>query len=109
MSWAPLEAAVTIPTTVPLASEQRSAAVAGIDRRVGLDQAGQILGEVRRAVADGDAPVHVRETIPDVTESVNVPSGLPMAIASWPTWMVEESPRVTGVRPVALTWIRARS
>ena len=25
--------------------------------------------------------------IPLVTESVNVPSGLPMAMASWPTWI----------------------
>ena len=30
--------------------------------------------------------------IPLVTESVKVPSGLPMAIACWPTWIVDESP-----------------
>ena len=32
------------------------------------------------------------EMIPLVTESVNSPSGLPMAIACWPTWIVDESP-----------------
>src|ERR1035437_3264536 len=51
----------------------------------------------------------VPEMIPCVTESVNVPSGLPMAIASWPTCTVLESPSVTAVRPVAFTLMRARS
>ena len=32
------------------------------------------------------------ETIPAVTELVYVPSGLPIAIASWPTLAVDESP-----------------
>ena len=44
-----------------------------------------------------------------MTESVKVPSGLPIAIASWPTWIALESPSVTGVNPVALTLISARS
>ena len=54
-------------------------------------------------------PRLIPETIPWVTESVKVPSGLPIAIASWPTWIVLESPSVTGVSPVALILIRARS
>ncbi len=47
--------------------------------------------------------------MPWVTESVNVPSGLPMAMASCPTRTVLESPRVTGVSPATFTLIRARS
>ena len=30
--------------------------------------------------------------MPRVTVSVNVPSGLPIAMAVWPTWMASESP-----------------
>ena len=49
------------------------------------------------------------EMIPLVTESVNVPSGLPIAIACWPTWTVDESPIGAVGRPVALTLTIARS
>ena len=49
------------------------------------------------------------EMIPLVTESVNSPSGLPMAIACWPTWIVEESPIGAVGRPVASTLTMARS
>jgi hypothetical protein len=47
--------------------------------------------------------------IPLVTVSVNVPSGLPIAIAVWPTWIVSELPSVAAFRPVASILIRARS
>ena len=49
------------------------------------------------------------EMMPLVTESVKVPSGLPMAIASWPTWMEAESPIGAVGRPVASTLTMARS
>ena len=49
------------------------------------------------------------ETIPEVTEFVYVPSGLPMAIASWPTLAVEESPMGAVGRPVASIFTMARS
>ena len=49
------------------------------------------------------------EMIPLVTESVNSPSGLPMAMACWPTWMVDESPIGAVGRPVASTLTMARS
>ena len=49
------------------------------------------------------------EMIPLVTESVKVPSGLPMAIACWPTWIVDESPIGAVGRPVASTLTMARS
>ena len=66
--------------------EQRAAAVARVDRGVGLDE----------VVEDGPPSTGmvrpIAEMMPLVTESVNVPSGLPMAIACWPTWMVDESP-----------------
>ena len=47
--------------------------------------------------------------MPLVTVSVKVPSGLPMAIAVWPTWIFVESPIRAGVSPVASTLISARS
>ena len=49
------------------------------------------------------------EMIPLVTESVNVPSGLPMAMACWPTWIDAESPIGAVGRPVASTLTMARS
>ena len=49
------------------------------------------------------------EMIPLVTESVNWPSGLPMAIACWPTWIDDESPIGAVGRPVASTLTMARS
>jgi hypothetical protein len=49
------------------------------------------------------------EMMPLVTESVNVPSGLPMAMACWPTWMLDESPIGAVGRPVASTLTIARS
>ncbi len=47
--------------------------------------------------------------MPLVTESVNVPSGLPMAMACWPTWMDAESPIGAVGRPVASILTMARS
>jgi hypothetical protein len=49
------------------------------------------------------------EMMPLVTESVNWPSGLPMAMACWPTWIVDESPIGAVGRPVAFTLTMARS
>ena len=49
------------------------------------------------------------EMIPLVTESVNSPSGLPMAMACWPTWIDAESPIGAVGRPVSLTLTMARS
>ena len=49
------------------------------------------------------------DTIPRVTVSVYVPSGLPIAIAVSPTWIRVESPILAAESPVASTLIRARS
>ena len=49
------------------------------------------------------------EMMPLVTESVKVPSGLPMAMASWPTWIDDESPIGAVGRPVSSTLTMARS
>ena len=49
------------------------------------------------------------EMIPAVTEFVYVPSGLPMAIASWPTFAVDEFPIGAVGSPVASTFTIARS
>ena len=51
----------------------------------------------------------VADRMPLVTVSVNVPSGLPMAMTVWPTWSVDTSPMMAGVRPVASILTRARS
>ena len=51
----------------------------------------------------------VADRMPLVTDSVNVPSGLPIAIAVWPTWSFVSSPMTAGVSPVALILISARS
>ena len=77
--------------------EERAAAVAGVDRGVGLEEVGEadrlagllVLTVMLRPVA---------EMIPFVTVSVNVPSGLPIAIAVWPTWIVSELPSVRGLQ-----------
>ena len=83
--------------------EQRAAAVAGVDRGVGLD-------EVVEDVPFSTGMLRpMAETMPLVTESVNSPSGLPMAIACWPTWIVDESPIGAVGRPVASTLTMARS
>ena len=76
--------------------EQRAAAVAGVDRRVGLDEVGRGW-PLSTAMLRPSA-----EMMPLVTESVNWPSGLPMAIACWPTWMVDESPIGAVGRPVCV-------
>ena len=48
-------------------------------------------------------------TAPAVREKVNSPSGLPMAMTLSPTFRLSESPRVTGVSPVASTFRTAIS
>ena len=44
-----------------------------------------------------------------MTVSVNVPSGLPIAMAVWPTWSDAESPMTAGLSPVASILMSARS
>ena len=51
----------------------------------------------------------VAEIIPSVTVPPSVPSGLPIAIAVSPTEILEESPRVAGVRSFASTFNTAIS
>ena len=51
----------------------------------------------------------VAETMPDVTEFEYVPSGLPMATASWPTLSASDSPIAAVGRPVASILTIARS
>src|SRR5439155_5466260 len=51
----------------------------------------------------------VPDRIPLVTESVNVPSGLPIATTSWPTGRFEDEPICTVGRLLASTFTTARS
>ena len=51
----------------------------------------------------------IAETMPLVTVFVYVPSGLPMAIASWPTLRASESPIVATGRSFASIFTMARS
>jgi hypothetical protein len=88
--------------------EERAAAVAGVDRGVGLEEVVELDRLAGLLVLDVMLRP-VAEMIPFVTVSVNVPSGLPIAIAVWPTWMPSESPSVAALRPVASILIRARS
>ena len=79
--------AVLMPMTAADGVEQRAAAVAGVDRGVGLDQ-------VRRAARCRRSWIGrpMADTMPLVTVFVNVPSGLPIATTSWPTLSASESP-----------------
>ena len=62
--WASVETAVLMPMTAPVGVEQRSAAVARVDRGVGLEEAGQRLRPAGRLVGDGDRPVRWRTGCP---------------------------------------------
>ena len=69
-----------------------------------------VIVEVWRLIADPTSIVRpVADRMPLVTDSVNVPSGLPMATTSWPTLSADESPISMVGRPLASTWRTARS
>ena len=51
----------------------------------------------------------VADTIPLVTELEYVPSGLPIAMTSWPTFNASDTPSAAVARPVASTFTIARS
>ena len=93
---------------VPVEVDQRAAAVAGVDRRVGLD------GRVDRAVALASPTPRRRAgssalTMPLVTVDSR-PNGEPIATTPWPTARSEDLPIVAGVRPLTFSaWITAVS
>ncbi len=87
--WA---AAELTPMTAPAVIEQRATAVAGVDGRVRLEEAGHRASSGGCSADPTSIVRPVADRIPDVTDSVNVPSGLPMAITCWPTFRVEASP-----------------
>ena len=97
-----------MPITAPVASRS------GPPLLPGLMAASVWIRPVRSSVVrEPDSPTVIErsrpDTIPDVTVSVNVPSGLPMAMASSPTWSEVESASLTAGRPVAWILMTARS
>src|SRR5262249_17834149 len=86
---------------------QRPAAVAGVDRRAGLDRVGQRRGG--RAGVGRTTAGRVAEMMPSVTLPAR-PSGLPTASTTSPAWALLESPNRAGVRPAGFSArITARS
>ena len=92
MPWALARAATLTPMTAPRGIEQRTAAVARVDGRVGLEEAGHRAWSGGCSADPTSIVRPVADRIPLVTDSVNVPSGLPMATTSWPTLRADESP-----------------
>ena len=87
--------AVLTPTTAPMASRSGPPLLPGLIAASVWIRSVSVTG---RPVCSSWTVI-VRpsaEMIPFVTVSVNVPSGLPIAIAVWPTWIVVESPIVGG-------------
>ena len=103
MPWASPAPAVLMPMTLPLGSNS------GPPLLPGLIAVSVWMRLVRTSPVSTGMLRPSAEMIPLVTESVKVPSGLPMAIACWPTWIVDESPMGAVGRPVASTLTIARS
>ena len=83
MPWLPVAPAVLMPMTLPLGSSSGPPLLPGLI-------AVSVWIRLSRTSPPSTGMVRPSaEMMPLVTESVNVPSGLPMAIACWPTWMVE--------------------
>ena len=103
MPWLPVAPAVLMPMTLPLGSSSGPPELPGLI-------AVSVWIRLSRMVPPSTGMVRPSaEMMPLVTESVNVPSGLPMANACWPTWTVELSPIAAVGRPVASTLTMARS
>ena len=106
--WALPATAVSTPTTAPVASSSGPPLLPGLIAASVWMRSVSCVGRPvtsSRTVISRPSPL----MIPLVTVSVNVPSGLPIAIAVWPTWIFEESPIVAAVRPLALILMSARS
>ena len=102
MPWLSPATAVLMPMTLPLGSSSGPPLLPGLI-------AVSVWMRLSRTSFSTGMFRPIAEMMPLVTESVNVPSGLPMAIACWPTWIVDESPMGAVGRPVASTLTMARS
>ena len=89
--WALCAAAELTPITRPVTSSSGPPLLPGLmDASV---WSRPVIVVVRRLPAEPTSIVRpVADRIPDVTNSVNVPSGLPMAITCWPTFSADASP-----------------
>ncbi len=101
--WAPPATAVLMPITRPAVSSS------GPPLLPGLIAVSVWMRLVSRVPSWTSMVRPIADTMPVVTESVNSPSGLPMAIACWPTSIAPESPIAAVGRPVSLTLTMARS
>ena len=100
---APVAIAVLMPMTFPPASRSAPPLLPGLIAAsvwMRFRMTSPESSVIRRPSAD---------TMPAVTLFVYVPSGLPIAIASWPTLTLDESPNVATGSPVASTFTIARS
>ena len=95
MPWLLPATAVLMPTTLPLASSSGPPLLPGLI-------AVSVWIRLSRWPPSTSMLRPSAEMMPLVTESENWPSGLPMAIACWPTWMVDESPIGAVGRPVCV-------
>ena len=86
------------PDDAAAAVRERAARVAGVQRRVGLDDV--VHDPARRPERTGSERPSA-ETTPAVTEPAK-PCGFPMATTSWPTRSVSASPRTAGDELVRL-------
>ena len=106
--WASVETAVLMPMTLPVWSRSGPPLLPGLIAASVWSRPVSVTG--RPVVSSWTVIVRpVADRMPLVTVSVNVPSGLPIAMVVSPTWSVPESPMVAGLRPVASTLISARS
>ena len=106
--WASVETAVLMPMTRPLASSSGPPLLPGLIAASVWSRLVSVTGwPVTSSWTVMVRPVADR--MPLVTVSVNVPSGLPIAITVWPTWSDEASPMTAGLSPVVWTLMRARS
>ncbi len=105
---ASLALAVTIPTTRPEVSSSGPPLFPGlIAASVWIMPDRWRTDRVEASATSMERPSP--ETIPSVTVSVNVPSGLPIATTTWPTTRSSAVARVAGTRPVASARTTARS
>ena len=79
--------------------DQRTAGVAGLDRRVGLDQAGELFRRAVGGVLRGDGLVEAGDLPATAIGAPPSPPALPIAMTESPTLTVEESPSGAGVSP----------
>jgi len=97
----PLAMAVLMPMTSPRRADERPAAIAWVDRRIGLHEVLKTVASYRR-VSNSRRPLALM--MPVVTDWLN-PKGLPTATTASPISILSLSPMRAGIRSAAVTAI----